>query len=221
MPISIFKKLGIDEARPTIVTLQLADHSMAHPKGKIEDVLVQVDKFIFPTTFIILNYEADRYVLIILGRPFLATRRTLIDVKKGERTMRMNDQQITFNVFNAMKFPDEIVECSSLSVIDAIVAEKLHKETCKDKMGVISLEEMSEDEETQVTWVESQQHFTKFGRNFESLELSERNLKPSKRSIQEPPKLEFKPLSSHLKYAYLGYEETLPVLVSTMLGVEK
>ncbi|XP_062103125.1 uncharacterized protein LOC133814145 [Humulus lupulus] len=48
MPMSIFKKLGIGEARPTTVTLQLADRSMAHPEGKIEDVLVQVDKFIFP-----------------------------------------------------------------------------------------------------------------------------------------------------------------------------
>ncbi|XP_062085911.1 uncharacterized protein LOC133792018 [Humulus lupulus] len=73
MPMSIFKKLGIGEARPTTVTLQLADCSMAHPKGKIEDVLVQVDKFIFPADFIILDYEADRDVPIIFGRPYLAT----------------------------------------------------------------------------------------------------------------------------------------------------
>ncbi|XP_062080747.1 uncharacterized protein LOC133785536 [Humulus lupulus] len=76
MPMSILKKLGIGEARPTTVTLQLVDHSMAHPEGKIEDVLVQVDKFIFPADFIILDYEADRDVPIILGRPFLATGRT-------------------------------------------------------------------------------------------------------------------------------------------------
>ncbi|XP_060964044.1 uncharacterized protein LOC115699948 [Cannabis sativa] len=80
MPISIFKKLGIGEACPTTVTLQLADRSMAHPEGKIEDVLVQVDKFIFLGDFIILDYEADRDVPIILGRPFLTTGRTLIDV---------------------------------------------------------------------------------------------------------------------------------------------
>ncbi|KAM6547415.1 hypothetical protein CsatB_019091 [Cannabis sativa] len=80
MPISIFKKLGIGEACPTTVTLQLADRSMAHPEGKIEDVLVQVDKFIFLGDFIILDYEADKDVPIILGRPFLTTGRTLIDV---------------------------------------------------------------------------------------------------------------------------------------------
>ncbi|XP_060959105.1 uncharacterized protein LOC133030385 [Cannabis sativa] len=104
MPMSIFKKLVIGEACPTTVTLQLADRSMAHPEGKIEDVLVQVDKFIFPADFIILDYEADRDVPIILGRPFLATERTLIDVQNGELTMRVNDQKVTFNVFNAKDF---------------------------------------------------------------------------------------------------------------------
>ncbi|XP_024030291.1 uncharacterized protein LOC112094197 [Morus notabilis] len=60
MPMSIFKKLGIGEARPTTVSLQLADRSIATPEGKIEDVLVRVDKFIFPAGFIILDYEVDR-----------------------------------------------------------------------------------------------------------------------------------------------------------------
>ncbi|XP_060974163.1 uncharacterized protein LOC133039315 [Cannabis sativa] len=144
MPISIFKKLGIGEARPTTVTLQLADRSMAHPEGKIEDVLVQVDKFIFPADFIILDYEADRDVPIILGRPFLATGRTLIDVQNGELTMRVNDQKVTFNVFNAMRFPDEIEECSRISVIDSIVAEKFHKEAWKDEKFISSFDELED-----------------------------------------------------------------------------
>ncbi|XP_062104070.1 uncharacterized protein LOC133815230 [Humulus lupulus] len=130
MPMSIFKKLETGEARPTIVTLQLMDQYMAHSEGKIEDVLVQVDKFIFLADSIILDYEADIDVPIVLGRPYLATGRTLIDVQKGKLTMRVNDQQVTFNVFNSMKFSDELEECSSLSVIDTIVAKKLLKETC-------------------------------------------------------------------------------------------
>ncbi|XP_062085704.1 uncharacterized protein LOC133791804 [Humulus lupulus] len=89
MPMSIFKQLGIGEVRPTTVTLQLADRSLAHPNGKIEYVLVRVDKFIFPADFIVLDYEADRKVPIILRRPFLATRRTLTDVQNGELTMRV------------------------------------------------------------------------------------------------------------------------------------
>ncbi|XP_062120434.1 uncharacterized protein LOC133834738 [Humulus lupulus] len=223
MPKSIFKKLGIGEARPTTVTLQLADRSMAYPEGKIEDVLVQVDKFIFLADFIILDYEANRDVPIILGRPFLATGRTLIDVQNGELTMRVNDQQVTFSVFKAMKFPDDIEECSRMNVIESLVAETFHKETCKAELGVNIFEddeEFSKEEESQVTWIESSKPAIKFSKPFESLNLSEGNFKPPKPSIQEPPKLELKPLPSHLKYAYLGDNETLPVIISTLLGDE-
>ncbi|XP_022144473.1 uncharacterized protein LOC111014154 [Momordica charantia] len=65
MSLSIYK-LGIGKARPTTVTLQLADRSITHPEGKIEDVLVQVDKFIFPVDFIILDYDADKEVPIMM-----------------------------------------------------------------------------------------------------------------------------------------------------------
>ncbi|XP_024023163.1 uncharacterized protein LOC112092116 [Morus notabilis] len=128
MPMSIFKKLGIGEAWPTTVTLQLADRSLAHPEGKIENFLVKVDKFIFPIDFIILDYEADMEVPIILGRPFLAIGRTLIDVQKGELTMRVNDEQVTFNVLKAMRFPDEVEECSVVNVMDTSALKGLEQE---------------------------------------------------------------------------------------------
>ncbi|XP_062081043.1 uncharacterized protein LOC133785843 [Humulus lupulus] len=80
MPISVFKKLGNGKVKPTTVTLQLTDRSLAHSDGKINDVLVRVDKFIFLADFIVLDCEADREVPIILGRTFLATEITLIDV---------------------------------------------------------------------------------------------------------------------------------------------
>lgn len=101
------QELGIGEARATTVTLQLADQSIKHPEGTIEDVLVMVEKFIFPADFIILDYEADREVPIIMWRPFLATRCALIDVQERKLTIRVDDQQVKFNVFNALKFPDE------------------------------------------------------------------------------------------------------------------
>lgn len=74
-------------------------------------MLLQVDKFIFPIDFIVLDYEVDREVPIILGRPFLATRRALIDVHQRELIMRVNDQQVTFNVFNTLKYADELETC--------------------------------------------------------------------------------------------------------------
>ncbi|XP_016684044.1 uncharacterized protein [Gossypium hirsutum] len=102
MHMYIFRKLGIGKARPTTVTLQLVDRSYVHLKGKVEDVLVRVDEFIFPVDFIILECEADKELPIMLGRAFLATGRTLIDVQKCELTMRINDQQLTFNVLDAL-----------------------------------------------------------------------------------------------------------------------
>ena len=89
MHLSLFRRLGLGEAKPTTVILQLANRSLKHPRGIIEDVLVKVDKFIFPADFIVLNMEEDRDIPIILGRPFLATRRALIDVRKWELRLRV------------------------------------------------------------------------------------------------------------------------------------
>ncbi|KAF7841888.1 uncharacterized protein G2W53_004186 [Senna tora] len=99
----------------------LADHSIAYPRGVIEDVLVKVDKFIFPADFIVLDYEEDREVPIILGRPFLATGRTIIDVQKGELKMRVQEEEVTFNVFKAMKLPREPEECFRVNVIESSI----------------------------------------------------------------------------------------------------
>ena len=100
-------KLQIGETMSTSVSLQLADRTLVFPRGIVEDVLVKVDKFIFPGDFIVLDMEEDTDVPIILGRPFLATGWTIIDVQKWELTMRVQDQEVTFNIFKAMNFPDD------------------------------------------------------------------------------------------------------------------
>ena len=80
MPFSVFRKLGLGEVKSTTVSLQLADRSVKYPLGVIEDVLVKMGKFIFPVDFIVLDMKKDREVPLILGKPFLATGRALIDV---------------------------------------------------------------------------------------------------------------------------------------------
>ncbi|KAK6146443.1 hypothetical protein DH2020_020312 [Rehmannia glutinosa] len=84
MPLSVLRKLGLVEVRPSTVTLQLADRSLVHPTGILENVLIKVDKFIFPVDFLVLDMNEDCDTPLILGRPFLATAEALIDVKKGE-----------------------------------------------------------------------------------------------------------------------------------------
>ncbi|XP_070046334.1 uncharacterized protein [Nicotiana tomentosiformis] len=83
MPYSMFKTLGIRKPRPTSMRLQMADRKMKRPLGIIDDVLVRVDKFILPADFVILDCEVDYEVPIIMGRPFLATGKTLVDVEAG------------------------------------------------------------------------------------------------------------------------------------------
>ncbi|XP_022857584.1 uncharacterized protein LOC111378582 [Olea europaea var. sylvestris] len=92
MSLSVFKKLGLGEVKPTSATLQLADRSLTYPRGIIEDVLVKVDKFIFPADFVVLDMEEDQEIPLILGRPFLATGRALIDVQGGHLTLRVNQE---------------------------------------------------------------------------------------------------------------------------------
>ncbi|KAH9801229.1 hypothetical protein KPL71_000949 [Citrus sinensis] len=161
MPLSVFKQLGVGECRPTTVSLQLADRSHAYPEGKIEYVLVKVDKFIFPVDFIVLDFEADKEVPIILGRPFLATGKTLIDVQKGELTMRVNDQQVTFNVLDVMKSPDEIEDCNFISVMDFVVAERLHSCCSKEEINYVTIEELDDEDHgaANIAWLGEKQYF--------------------------------------------------------------
>ncbi|XP_075074649.1 uncharacterized protein LOC142162222 [Nicotiana tabacum] len=86
IPYSVFKTLGIGQPRPTSTRLQMADRTMKSLLGIIDDVLVEVDKFILPTNFMILDCEVDYEVPIILGRHFLANGKALVDVEVGELT---------------------------------------------------------------------------------------------------------------------------------------
>ncbi|XP_038904332.1 uncharacterized protein LOC120090685 [Benincasa hispida] len=113
MQLSMLKRLGIEELAPTKVTLQLADRSLVHPEGKLENVLVKVDKFVLPSDVIILDYEADKDVPIILERPFLSIGRTQIDAYKGETTMQVSGQKMKFNILKAIKYSDEVNTCQA------------------------------------------------------------------------------------------------------------
>ncbi|XP_061353775.1 uncharacterized protein LOC133298495 [Gastrolobium bilobum] len=82
MPLSFARSLGITEMKSTLMSLQFADRSIKRPEGVLEDVFVKVNDYIFPADFVVLNMEEDDNMPLILGRPFLATSRTLIDVEK-------------------------------------------------------------------------------------------------------------------------------------------
>ncbi|KAA3467393.1 hypothetical protein EPI10_002408 [Gossypium australe] len=174
MPTSVFRRLGIGKVRSTTVTLQLTDQSFPYLEGKIEDVLVRVDKFIFPTDFIILDFEIDKKVSIILGRPFLAICRTIIDVQKGEPTMRVQ----------AVRSPDEVKNCSTISETDLLVPTKLEFNYSNNLLKGISFDSSHQDEDETCLKANSEGSSSKA--QFESLELSSHEYRKPNPSREKP-----------------------------------
>nr|GEU96892.1 reverse transcriptase domain-containing protein [Tanacetum cinerariifolium] len=98
MPLSMWNKLSLQELSPTCMTLELVDRSISRPIGVAKDVFVKVGTFHFSADFVVVNFDEDPRVLLILGRSFLKTRRALIDVYEGELTLRVGNKAITFNL---------------------------------------------------------------------------------------------------------------------------
>ena len=105
MPLSVVQRLSLGELTPTTITLQMADRSMAQPERILEDVLVKVGKFIFPVHFVIRKMDEETQVPVLLGRPFLATGAALINVQKGELTLRVGNEVVHFNLNRSLEHP--------------------------------------------------------------------------------------------------------------------
>ncbi|XP_073137020.1 uncharacterized protein [Henckelia pumila] len=123
IPYSLAKKLGMGVIEPTTISLKLADSFVKYPRGVVENVLVKVDKLIFPVDFVVLDMDEDFEVLMILGRPFLATSRALIDVEKGELVLRMNDERVVFSMLQSVRDNPIGKSCFALDVINNCVGE--------------------------------------------------------------------------------------------------
>ena len=102
----------------------MADRTVKWPIGILHDVLVKVESFIFLADFVILDYEVNFEVPIIVGRPFLATGRALVDMEKVQMTFRLNNEEATFNICRTMRQSGELQSVSTISH-----KEKMKKET--------------------------------------------------------------------------------------------
>ncbi|GKC33575.1 reverse transcriptase domain-containing protein [Tanacetum coccineum] len=119
MPLSVWKKLSLPELTPTCMTLELADRSISRPIGIAEDVYVKVGKFQFPADFVVVDFDADPRVPLILGRSFLKTGRALIDVYEGELTLRVGKEAVTFNLDQTSRYSSNYDD-NSVNRIDVI-----------------------------------------------------------------------------------------------------
>ncbi|GJR26090.1 reverse transcriptase domain-containing protein [Tanacetum coccineum] len=100
LPHSIYKKLELEALTPTRMTLELANRSITHPMGIAEDVVVRVDGFTFLADFVVVNFEPDPRVPIILGRPFLRTAKALIDLYEEKLTLRVGKDELVYYAIN-------------------------------------------------------------------------------------------------------------------------
>ncbi|GJT39797.1 reverse transcriptase domain-containing protein [Tanacetum coccineum] len=118
MPLLVWKKLGLPELISTRITLELANRSVCTPAGIARDVFVPVGRFTFPADFIIVDYESDPRVPIILGRPFLRTARALIDVYGEELILRNDDERLILNMKHDTSSYSNKPQRESINVID-------------------------------------------------------------------------------------------------------
>ncbi|XP_050875112.1 uncharacterized protein LOC127078722 [Lathyrus oleraceus] len=129
MPLSICERLKMGELRPTSMSVQLADHSVKFPVGMLENVIVRVGQFYIPTDFIIMDIKEDSNILIILGRPFLATVGAIIDVKKGKLTFEVGEENFEFILTQFLKASTIDDTCFMLDVINECVREMENEQT--------------------------------------------------------------------------------------------
>ncbi|XP_073121915.1 uncharacterized protein [Henckelia pumila] len=145
IPCSVFRKLSLGEPKPTRMSLQLADRFIKYPRGIIEDVLVKVDKFIFPADFVVLDMQEDLDMPLILERPFLETGKALIDVQKGELILRVREEKISFDVFNALKCSQYNEECFQIDAVDSLLYNYV-QDTLQEPLEAALVSPIHEDE---------------------------------------------------------------------------
>ncbi|CAN6562551.1 unnamed protein product [Malus baccata var. baccata] len=126
MPYSVYASMNLGKLKNDGVIIQLADRSNAYPKGVFEDVLVQVDHLIFPADFYVLDMEDSTHSPpspLLLGRPFMKTAQTKIDMAKGAVTMAFGGDMINFKISESVENTNDVRSCCAINVIENIGQE--------------------------------------------------------------------------------------------------
>ncbi|GKC41591.1 reverse transcriptase domain-containing protein [Tanacetum coccineum] len=211
MPLSVWKKLSLQELTPTRMTRELANRSVAYPVGVAEDVFVKVGKFHFLADFVVVDYDVDPRVPLILERPFLRTY--------AQEVLRFSDSSKSGNLTPSL---DPIITTSSPSLTPFegrdFILEEIEACVTSDLIPP-GIDDANFDPEGDILLLE------KLLNNDPSSpllpkEINFEELKIIKSSIDDPPKLELKDLPSHLEYAFLEGTNKLPVIIAKNLKDE-
>ncbi|GJT66937.1 DNA-directed DNA polymerase [Tanacetum coccineum] len=194
MPYTMYEKLGLGEPKPTRMSLELADRSIQYPRGIAEDVLIKIDKFVLPIDFVILDMREDSRIRIILGRPFLATARAMIDVFNKKITLRVRSEES----YNQQPKNDWKMTTWIMTSIDPILKNR----GPNSEIPIWRIDHINTPypQETQ----EQEEKLSKHLYSASAIEI-------------DGKKPELKDLPSHLYYAYLKGDETCLVIISSKL----
>ena len=223
MPLFVVKRLNLGELTPITMTLQMADRTLAQLEGIFEDMLIKVGKFIFPADFVVINIEEDKQLSLLLGKPFLATRAALIDVKKGELTQREGDEAVLFNLNQSLKQLEfDNVDCKTVEIIVPISSELKYDYRIQSSMNE-NEKNFQYIEDLDVEFLNSSCEIKET-----ILSLNEGNAEKSSGCEGKAQEVEtsfkgliLKELPKYLKYAFLGAEKSKPVIIAANLTKER
>ncbi|XP_074315436.1 uncharacterized protein LOC141651634 [Silene latifolia] len=227
MPYSLYESMKLGPLHATSVVIELTDRSNVYSKGIVEDVLVLVDNLIFPADFYVLDMEHDKHAApILLGRPFLKTASAKIDVSSGSMTMESSGQVVQFNIYDAMKYPDDHHSLNFMDIIDPL-AQDFFGFNGDDELQV-ALENSLDGQEVEYVFSANLKEVVADLHKLEELPLDFNNklqltipLEKLLPPVLQAPVVELKGLPEHLKYIFLGEGETLPVIISSKLTEEQ
>nr|GEU80072.1 hypothetical protein [Tanacetum cinerariifolium] len=194
---AVLLKVSLPDLTPTCMTLELADRLISHPVGVAEDVYVKVGSFHFPTDFVVVDFDADPRVPLILERSFLKTGRALIDVFKGELTLRVGKEAITFNLDQTSRY-------------SANYSDMMAK-----RIDVIDMASFLNDDSSSPL-LNQRNYLPEVHKELKICEA-----KIDKSSVDEPPVVELKALPPYLEYAFLEGDDKLPVIIAKDLSLEE
>nr|GEX52255.1 DNA-directed DNA polymerase [Tanacetum cinerariifolium] len=243
MPLSIWKELSLPELTPTRMTLELADRSITRPKGVAKDVFVKVRKFHFLMDFVVVDFEANPRVPLILGRSFLRTGHALIDVYRDEITLRVNNKSVTFNLNQTMRYSStyddnyvnrvDVIDIACEEFVQHVLDFQYNRKSSNptlvsendfyflnDDLIPTGIKNSVYDPEGDILFLEKLLNEDPFQLPLIDLKLAKES--KAKYSVEEPPELELKELPSHLEYAFLEDSNKLLVIIAKNLkDVEK
>ncbi|GKC31851.1 DNA-directed DNA polymerase, partial [Tanacetum coccineum] len=210
MPYAMYKKLGLGESKATRMSLELVDRSIQYSRGIIKNMLIKVDKFVLPIDFVILDMTEDSRVPIILGRPFLATARAMIDVLNNKITLRVGDDEVIFDIDKLIKRPTiEDDECYGIDDLDETINEEAQELLANEEPDSFlsrGLEKSIDQSDLECC---------------ESTCNDEKNEADLKTLIRRIDSVNMSYPVTQREYAYLHGDKSFPIIISSKLSEEE